>query len=72
MRWPEHVTHTGQMENAYKILIGKPEGKRSLERHRCRWDLKKIRRDGVNWIDLVQNMGRWRVPFNTIMILRVL
>jgi hypothetical protein len=47
--------------NAYRILVGKPEGKRSLERPRRRWednikmDLREIEWDGVNWIDMIQD-----------------
>jgi hypothetical protein len=38
MRWEGHVAHMGEMINAYKILVRKPERKRSLGRHRCRWE----------------------------------
>jgi hypothetical protein len=37
MRWAGHVARMGEMRNAYRILVGKPEGKRPLERPRCRW-----------------------------------
>jgi len=37
MRWAAHVARMGEMINAYKIFIGKPEGKRPLRRPRCRW-----------------------------------
>jgi len=37
MRWVGHVAQMGQMRNAYKILVGNPEGKRPLVRPRCRW-----------------------------------
>jgi hypothetical protein len=40
MRWAGHVTQMGAKRNAYKILVGKPEGKRPLERPRCRWVMK--------------------------------
>jgi hypothetical protein len=48
MRWAEHVTRTGEKRNAYRILVGKPEGKRSLGRPRRKWvnikmDLKRDR-----------------------------
>jgi hypothetical protein len=51
----------GEKRNAYRILVGNLEGKRPLERPRCRWvdnikmDLREIRWDGVDWIDLAQN-----------------
>jgi hypothetical protein len=64
------------MRNAYKILVGKPEGKRSLGRYKLRWednikmDLKKIE-FGV-WIGfMTQDMDRWRAFVNTVMNLRV-
>jgi hypothetical protein len=37
MRWAGHVARTGAKTNAYRILVGKPEGKRPLARPRCRW-----------------------------------
>jgi hypothetical protein len=38
MRWAGHVAHTGEKRNAYRVLVGKPEGKRSLGRPRHRWE----------------------------------
>jgi hypothetical protein len=52
-----------EKRNAYRILVGKPEGKRSLGRSRRRWvdnikiDLKEIGWDSMDWIDLVQDKG---------------
>jgi hypothetical protein len=49
----------GENRNAYRTLVGKPEGKRSLGRPRCTWvdnikmDLREIRWDGVDWIGLI-------------------
>jgi hypothetical protein len=37
MRWAGHVARMGETRNAYRILVGKPEGKRPLRRSRCRW-----------------------------------
>jgi hypothetical protein len=37
MRWAEHVARMGEKRNAYRMLVGKPEGKRPLGRPRCRW-----------------------------------
>jgi hypothetical protein len=57
MRCVGHVVHMGEIRNAYKILVGKPEGKKSLARPRHRWednfkmDLKLIC-EGLNWIHL--------------------
>jgi hypothetical protein len=56
MRWAGHVARMGETRNAYKILVGKPEGKRPLGRPRRRWvdninmDLRQIECDGVVWI----------------------
>jgi hypothetical protein len=55
----------GEMGNAYKILVGKPEGKRPLRRPRHIWedntkmDLTEIRVGAVNWINLVQDRDQW-------------
>jgi hypothetical protein len=53
MRWAGHVAGMGEKRNAYRILVGKPEGKRPLGRHRCRWmDYIKMDLGGV-WIGLI-------------------
>jgi hypothetical protein len=63
--------------NAYRILVGKPEGKSPLGRPRRRWvdnirtDLREIGWDGMNWIDLTQDRDKWRALVNTVMNLRV-
>jgi hypothetical protein len=67
----------GEKRNAYKILAGKPEGKRPLGRPRHRWvdnikmDLREIGWDGVDWIDLAQNRDQWRALVNMVMNLWV-
>jgi hypothetical protein len=63
--------------NAYRILVGKPEGKRPLGRPRRRWvdnikmDLREIGWDGTDWIDLAEDGGQLRALVNTVMNLRV-
>jgi hypothetical protein len=63
--------------NAYRILVGKPEGKRPLKRPRRRWvnnikiDLREIGWDDVDWIDLAQDRDQWRALVNTVKDLRV-
>jgi hypothetical protein len=58
MRWAGDVARMGETRNVYRILVGKPEGKRPLGRSRRRWvdnikiDLKEIGCDGMDWIDL--------------------
>jgi hypothetical protein len=77
MRWARHVARMGEMRNAYRILVGKPEGKRRLRRPRRRWvdsikmDLVEIGWDGMDWIDLAQDSDQWRALVNTVMNLRV-
>jgi hypothetical protein len=77
MRWAWHVARIGEKCNAYRILVGKPEGKRPLGRPRCRWvdNIKMILREigwgGMEWIDLVQDGCQWRALVNTVMNLRV-
>jgi hypothetical protein len=68
----------GKKRNAYRILVGNPEGKRLLGRPRRRWvdnikmDLKEIGWDGVDWIDLAKDRKQWRALVYTAMNLRVL
>jgi hypothetical protein len=73
MRWAGHVAGTRAKRNAYRILVGKPEGTRPLGRPRRRWmgnikmDLKEIGWGGMDWIDLAQDRDQWRAPVITVM-----
>jgi hypothetical protein len=62
-----------ETRNAYRILMGKPEGKRPLGRPRHRWvdNIREIGSDGMDWIDLAQDRDQWRALVNTVMNLRV-
>jgi hypothetical protein len=72
-----HVARMGEKRNAYRILLGKLEGKRPLGRPRRRWvdnikiDLRETEWDGINWIDLAQDRDQWRALVNTLMNFRV-
>jgi hypothetical protein len=67
----------GGGEGVYRILVGRPEGKRPLGRSRRRWedniklDLREIEIDGANWIRLAQDRVQWWAFVNTVMNLRV-
>jgi hypothetical protein len=67
----------GEKQNGYRLLMGKPEGKRPLGRPRRRWvdnirmDLVEAGWGDVDWIGLAQDRGRWRALVNAVMNLRV-
>jgi hypothetical protein len=77
MRWAGHVARMGQKRTAYRILVGKPEGKRPLGRLRRRRvdnikiDLREMEWDGIDRIDLAQDRNQWRTFVNTMKNLRV-
>jgi hypothetical protein len=73
-----HVARKEQKRNAYRFLVGKPEGKRPLGRPSRRWvdnikiDPLEIGCGGVDWIGLAQDRDKWRALVNAVMNLRVL
>jgi hypothetical protein len=77
MRWAGHVARMGEGRGVYRILVGKPEGKRPLGRPRRRRednikpDLRERGIDGANWIQLAQDRFQWRAFVKTVMNLRV-
>jgi hypothetical protein len=77
LRWVGHVARTEKSRGAYRVLVGKPEGRRPLGRRRRRWednikiDRQEVGCEGLDWIDVAQDMDRWRAVVNTVMNLRV-
>jgi hypothetical protein len=77
MRWAGHVARMGDGRGVYRVLFGRPEGKRPLGRPRHRWednikmDLRAIGIDGANWIRLDQDRVQWWAFVNTAMNLQV-
>jgi hypothetical protein len=67
----------GDKRNLYRLLVGKPEGRRPLGRPRLRWvdnikmDIGEIGRGGVDWIGPAQDRDKWRAIVNSVMNLRV-
>jgi hypothetical protein len=71
MRLAGNVARMGDKRNAYRLLVGKPEGKRPLRRPRRRWvDLVEVAWGDVDWIGLAQDRDRWRALVNAVMNLR--
>jgi hypothetical protein len=77
VRLAEHVARMGEKRNAYRLLVGKTEGKRPLWRPRRRWvdnirmDLVEVEWGGVDWIGLTQDRDRWRALVTSVLNLRV-
>jgi hypothetical protein len=77
MRWAGHVVRMGEKRNMYRLLVGKPEGKRPLGRPRHRWadnirmDLGEVGWGDVDWIGLAQDRNKWRAVVNLVLNLRV-
>jgi hypothetical protein len=77
MRWVGHVARMGEGRGVYRILAGRPEGKRPLGRPRRRWEdnikmgLRETGIDGANWIQLAQDRVQWRAFVSMVMNLQV-
>ena len=75
--WAGHVAHMGEERGAYRVLVGKLEGRRPLGRPRHRWvdntrmDLLEVGCEYMDWIGLAQDRDRWRTLVSAVMKLRV-
>ena len=77
MRWVGHVACMGERRGVYRVLLGKPEGKRPMGRPRHRWednikmDLQEVGCGVMDWIKLAQDRDRRQGLVNAVMNLRV-
>ena len=77
MRWAGHVARMGEEMGVYRVLLGKPEGRRPLGRPRHRWvdnirmDLQEVGCGYMDWIGLAQDRDRWRTLVSAVINLRV-
>jgi len=77
MGWAGHVARMGEERGVYRVLVGKPEGRRPLGRPRRRWlynnrmDLQEVGCGYMDWIGLAQDTDRWRTFVSAAMNLRV-
>ena len=75
-RWVEYVARMGEGRGVYRVLVGKPGGKRPLGRLRRRWDdnikmdIQEVGCGGVDWLELAQDWDRWWALVNMVMNLR--
>jgi len=77
MRWAGHVARMGEERGVYRVLVGKPEGKRPLGRprrrcvHNIRMDLQEVSCGYMDWIRLAQDRDGWRTLVSAVMNLGV-
>ena len=77
MRWARYVARMQESKIAYRVLVGKSEGRRSLGRPKRIWEqnikieVTEVGWGGMNWIYLAQDRARWRAVVNVVMNIRV-
>jgi len=78
MRWAGHAARMGEGRDiTYRVFVGKPEGRRSLERPRLRWEdnikmcLQEVGCGDMDWLELAQDRNRWRALVTAVMNLQV-
>jgi hypothetical protein len=77
MRWTGYVARMGEGKGVYRVLVGKPEGKRPLGKRRRRWEdnikmhLQEVGGSCGDWMELAQDRDRWRALVSTVRNLRV-
>jgi len=77
MRWAGNVARMGEVMGAFRVLVGKPEGKRPMGRPRCRsvdnisLDLQEVGCGYMDWFGLAQDRETWRTHVSAVMNLRV-
>jgi hypothetical protein len=68
-----HVACIREKRGVYRVLVGKPEGKKPFARYRHRWedniemDFKEIEWEGMDWINLAQDRNKWQALVNMVM-----